>query len=125
MKNLPKIAQILLGVYFLIFGLNGFLAFIPVPPMPEEAGKAIGAIFYPSYQMHLVKGLEVVGGLALIFNKFAGLALVILAVISVQIVLFHITYTGFVDSALQIIFSGILVYVMFQHREKLDGLLKA
>jgi putative oxidoreductase len=31
------IARILLGLIFLVFGLNGFLHFMPQPPMPERA----------------------------------------------------------------------------------------
>ena len=72
MQYLPTIARVLLGLYFLIFGLNGFFHFLPQPPMPDEAGKAIGAIFTPSYQFNLVKAIEVLGGLALLSNRFVG-----------------------------------------------------
>ena len=38
MRNkLPLIARVLLGLIFFVFGLNGFLNFIPPPPnMPER-----------------------------------------------------------------------------------------
>ena len=45
-RILPAIARILMGVAFCIFGLNGFLNFIPQPkaPMPE------GAAAFQEYQ---------------------------------------------------------------------------
>ena len=124
MQYLPTIARVLLGLYFLIFGLNGFFHFLPQPPMPDEAGKAIGAIFTPTYQMPLVKAIEVLGGLALLSNRFVGLALILLAVITVQILLFHLTYTGIGGSVIQLVFAAILVYVMMNYKDRFDGILK-
>lgn len=125
MQYLPMIARLLLGIYFLVFGLNGFLHFLPQPPMPEEAGKAIGAIFTPSYQMPLVKAIETICGIALLTNRFAALALILLAVITVQILLFHLTYTGIGGSVIQLVFAAILVYVMFQYKDRYEGILRA
>ena len=124
MQYLPTIARVLLGLYFLIFGLNGFFHFLPQPPMPDEAGKAIGAIFTPTYQMPLVKAIEVLAGLALLSNRFVGLALILLAVITVQILLFHLTYTGIGGSVIQLVFAAILVYVMMNYKDRFDGILK-
>jgi putative oxidoreductase len=124
MQYLPTIARVLLGLYFLVFGLNGFFHFIPQPPMPDEAGKAIGAIFTPSYQFNLVKAIEILGGLALLSNRFVGLALVLLAVITVQILLFHLTYTGIGGSIPQLVFAAIMIYVMMNYKDRFDGILK-
>jgi uncharacterized membrane protein YphA (DoxX/SURF4 family) len=124
MQYLPTIARVLLGLYFLIFGLNGFFHFLPQPPMPGEAGKAIEGIFTPSYQFPLVKGLEVIGGLALLANRFTALALIILTVLTVQILLFHLTYTGIAGSVPQLVFALIQVYVMLQYRNSYEPLLK-
>ena len=124
MSNFPNIARLLLGFYFVVFGLNGFLQFIPPMPMGITADHAFKAIFMPSYQFPLVKGLEVICGLSLLANRYTALALIILAVISVQIVLFHITYTGLQGSIIQIIFTALLVYLMFQRKDRYNGILK-
>ena len=124
MSNFPNIARLLLGFYFVVFGLNGFLQFIPPMPMGIAADHAFKAIFMPSYQFPLVKGLEVICGLSLLANRYTALALIILAVISVQIVLFHITYTGLQGSIIQIIFTALLVYLMFQRKDRYNGILK-
>ena len=47
-QYLPKITRLLLGVYFLIFGLNGLFHFSLQPPMPDETDKAFGTIFTPT-----------------------------------------------------------------------------
>lgn len=89
MSKLPMIARILLGLIFFVFGLNGFLNFLPQPPMPEAAGAFAGALAATGYMFPLIKGVEVLVGLMLLTNKFVPLALIILAPITVNIVLFH------------------------------------
>ena len=43
MRTASSIAQYLAGVIFLVFGLNGFLNFIPLPPPGGIAGQFMGA----------------------------------------------------------------------------------
>jgi uncharacterized membrane protein YphA (DoxX/SURF4 family) len=86
-------ARILLGLIFVVFGLNGFFQFLPMPPMAEEAGKAIGGLFGVSYMFPVVKGLEIIAGIALLAGLFVPLALIVLAPIVVNIFLFHVVYT--------------------------------
>ncbi len=45
MKYIVNISRILLGLIFLVFGLNGFLHFIPRPQLPGIAGQFLGTIF--------------------------------------------------------------------------------
>ncbi|HEY2515796.1 MAG TPA: DoxX family protein [Polyangiaceae bacterium] len=85
----PAAARVLLGVIFFVFGLNGFLQFIPQPPMPEKAGLFMGALAATGYMFPLIKGVEVVAGALLLSNRFVPLALALLAPNVVNIVLFH------------------------------------
>ena len=82
-------ARILLGLIFFVFGLNGFLQFLPQPPMPEAAGAFAGALAATGYMFPLIKGIEVICGALLLAGQFVPLALVLLAPIIVNIVLFH------------------------------------
>jgi hypothetical protein len=82
-------ARILLGLIFFVFGLNGFLGFIPQPPAPERAAAFMGALAATGYMFPLIKGVEVVGGAMLLSNRFVPLALIIVAPNIVNIVLFH------------------------------------
>jgi uncharacterized membrane protein YphA (DoxX/SURF4 family) len=86
MRFLAFIARILLGLNFVVFGLNGFLNFIKVPAMHGHAADFIGAMVATKY-MWVVKGLEVVGGALLLLGRVP-LGLTLLGPVVVNIVLF-------------------------------------
>lgn len=88
-NHLPTAARIVLGLVFFVFGLNGFLHFLPQPPMPAAAAGFVGGLVSAPYFIPLLKGTEVLAGLALLSNRFVPLALTLLAPIIVQIALFH------------------------------------
>jgi len=90
MKIVALIARILLGLVFLVFGLNGFLHFIPMGPMPSgTAGQFIGALFQSHY-VYVVSGLQVLGGVLLLVNRYVPLGLVLLGPVIVNIFFFHL-----------------------------------
>lgn len=90
MNKLPLIARILLGLCFFVFGLNGFLNFIPPPPvMPEKVTAFMNGLLSTGYFFPFVKGTETLCGLLLLANAFVPLALVVLAPIIINIVLVH------------------------------------
>jgi uncharacterized membrane protein YphA (DoxX/SURF4 family) len=88
MKIAALIARILLGLLFLVFGLNGFLHFIPMPPPSGLAGQYMGALFVSHYLV-FVFSVQVIGGALLLANRFVPLALILLGPILVNILLFH------------------------------------
>ena len=49
MRTLSTIARYLTGVIFSVFGLNGFLNFIPLPPPGGIAGQFTGALYAAHY----------------------------------------------------------------------------
>ena len=90
MKVVILIARLLLGLIFFVLGLNGFLNFLSMGPMPTGlAGQFIGALFQSHY-LWVVAGLQVVGGLLLLVNRFVPLALVLLGPVIVNILLYHL-----------------------------------
>ena len=83
-------ARILLGLIYFVFGLNFFLHFLPTPPPHGGVADAFtGGLFQSGYFFPLLKGLEVVLGAMLMIQYFVPLALVVLAPISINILLFH------------------------------------
>lgn len=82
-------ARIPLGLVFFVFGLNGFLGFLPSPEVPGEAGAFLGALAATGYMFPVIKGIEVAAGVMLLSNRFVPLALLLLAPIVVNIALFH------------------------------------
>ena len=82
--------RILLGLMFLVFGLNGFLNFMPPPKeMPQEIMNVMGSLMKAGY-MTVVSGAEVLVAVMLLTNRFVPLALTLLAPIVVGILTFHI-----------------------------------
>src|SRR5262245_50204509 len=105
-RIVTAIVRILLGVMFLVFGLNGFLNFMPAPKdMPQEILTVMGALMKAGY-MTVVSGAEVLIAVLLLTNRFVPLALTLLAPIIVGILTFHI----FMAPAT--IVAGIIVTVM-------------
>jgi putative oxidoreductase len=88
MKIVNNISRFLLGLIFLVFGLNGFLHFIPMPPPSGVAGQFLGSMFVTKYLL-FVFAIQLVGGVLLLINRYVPLALTILAPIIVNILLFH------------------------------------
>ena len=88
MKIAALISRLLLGLTFVVFGLNGFLQFIHMPPPTGVAAQFFGAIFASRYWV-VIFGLQIVGGLLLLLNRFVPLALVLLAPVIVNIFFFH------------------------------------
>jgi len=109
MKILTQIARVLLGLVFLVFGLNGFLNFIPQPAPSGLAGQFLGAMFVSHY-LAAVFVLQIVAGALLLANRFVAAALTILAPVLVNIALFHATMApaGFAPAVIAITLWSIL-----------------
>lgn len=88
MKTAFTIARILLGLLFTVFGLNGFLHFIPMQSPTGLAGQYMGALFVSHY-LAVVFLVELIGGLLLLVNRYVPLALLLLGPVVVNILLFH------------------------------------
>lgn len=65
MKYVVLTTQILLGLIFLIFGLNGFYTFIPVPEFHPFMKIMVDSGF-----IYAIKSIEVIAGILLLSNRF-------------------------------------------------------
>jgi len=124
MKIAAMIARILLGLIFVIFGLNGFLNFIPksvMGPMPTgTAGQFIGALFQSHY-VYIVSALQVAGGALLLINRYVPFGLVLLGPVIVNIFLFHLLMDpkGLPMAIVVVVLWGIAAY---RYRQYFSGL---
>ena len=82
-------ARLILGLIYFVFGLNGFLQFMPAPPLPESAVTFVGGLAGSGYFLPVLGATQTICGLLLLSGFAAPLALVILAPITLQIILFH------------------------------------
>lgn len=123
MTRLPTIARYLLGLLFFVFGLNGFLNFMPMPPPPEgPAGAFMGGLAAAGYMFPLIKGTEVVAGALLLAGRSVPLALVLLAPVIVNIVLFHLFLMPGGYGLLTLI-VGLELYLAWAYRRSFVGVL--
>jgi putative oxidoreductase len=88
MKTATMIARILLGLTFLVFGLNGLFQFIKLPPPSGVALQFLGALVV-SHESVVIMGLQVLAGAFLLLNRYVPLALFVLAPIVLNILFFH------------------------------------
>jgi hypothetical protein len=92
MKFLALLAQLVLGLMFLIFGLDFFLQFIPkgFVPLPVGDAKKFYELLVSSGYMNVVMGLEIAGGIALLTVRWTNLGVLIVGPILVNVLLYHV-----------------------------------
>lgn len=90
MKITVLISRVLLGVIYLIFGLDYFFKFIPYQPLhPGVTGAFVAGLKGVGYFYPMIKSIQILGGLSLMFNRYAPFSAVVLFPISLNVLLFH------------------------------------
>ena len=121
MKIIVLIARVLLGLVFLVFGLNGFLNFLSLGPMPGGlAGQFMGALFVSHYYW-VIAALQVVGGVLLLVNRFVPLALVLLGPVIVNILCYHV-FLNHVGAPPAIVVTVLWFIVFYWNRQHFSGI---
>ncbi len=123
MKHLPLLARVVLGLIFAVFGVIGLFELGPQPEMSEEAGAFMGAIMDTGYLWPVIKVTEIVCGVLLILGLFVPLALVVLAPIALNILLFHV-FLAPEGSVIGIVILVLGLYIAHQHRESYSAVLR-
>jgi hypothetical protein len=91
MKKVTLAARYLLALMLLVFGLNKFLHFMSMPPMPEPAQAYLQAVASTGILFPLLGIIYLATAAALLANKFAPLLLLVLSPVTVNILIFHAT----------------------------------
>lgn len=125
-RHIPTVARFLLGLPLVVFGLNGFLNFIPQPetPMPAGAMEFATALFKSGYMMQLIGITQLLVGVFLVFNRFVPLALVLFAPFIVNSVAFHI-FLEHSGLPMALVFLGLHLYLAWVYRAAYRPLLTA
>jgi putative oxidoreductase len=128
MKHAPTIAGGLLGLLFVVFGLNFFLKFIPMPPGPPEGSPPalFMAALFPTGYLAFVKVLEILGGILVAIPKTRNIGLLVLGPVIVNILAFHIFLlggAGLVDPVV-ILITLLPLYLLWTARKPFATLLR-
>ena len=123
MKIATIVAQVLLGLEFVVFGSNPFLHFLPATLPPGLGGQFLSILFESKYVL-FVGAVQVIGGALLIVNRYVPLALALLGPVLFNILLFHglLSHAGWQPGVV----SAILwVFLMFRYQKNFAGIFAA
>jgi len=124
MKITSTVARYLLALMFTVFGLNGFLHFIPQPPPPNPVAIQFLVAVSASHFAAFFFALQVLGGLLLFSGFFVPLALTVLAAEIYNILAFHLTMAP-ASIAPALVASVLWVLVFLQYRANFKGIFSA
>jgi hypothetical protein len=113
--------RLLLGLGMFIFGINGFLHFMPNPPMTEEAGALLGAFAKTEYFFPMIKIIEILVGVLLLSNVFAHLAVLLITPILVGIKTIHL-FLNPAGIPIMIFLHALHGYLVYSYRNYYCGL---
>lgn len=130
MKFAAIACRILMGLPLLLFGLNGFLHFMPlpvdVPPgeggFSEPAHRLLKQLWDSGFIMQTVCAVHAVTGVALLTSHFVPLALVLHLSVSIQMTLFHLLldpWTGWLAYAI----LALNLFLLYAYRKAYYALL--
>ena len=89
-STFTTLLRVLLALALLFFGANKLFEFLPLYELPADSTSFMESLESTGYVFYVVAALEIVIGLLLLFGKWVPFALILLAPISVNILLFHL-----------------------------------
>jgi putative oxidoreductase len=121
MRIVALIARLLLGLILFVFGLNGFLQFLNMGPMPTGLAGQFIAVLFQSHYLWFVAGLQVISGALLLVNRFVPLALLLIGPVIVNILLYHLLLnpSGIV---MALVVTVLWFIVFYAHRQYFSGI---
>jgi putative oxidoreductase len=128
MKIVALICRILLGLMFVVFGLNGLHNFLHMPvPNPDPAHAALVGQYFGSVGasgwMTFVFACQLVGGLLVLIGRTAPAGLCILAAVLVNILCFHIFIMGGIGIVNALIAVVLWLIVFYSYRAHFAGII--
>jgi len=116
MKIATHVVRTLIGLMFVVFGLNAFLLFMRGPVPAGLAGQFVTVLFQSHYFL-FVGAVQLAGGALLLVNRFVPLGLALLGPVIANILLFHLLldHTGGLMAVVVAILWGFLFYRYRQH----------
>ena len=121
MKIIKNIPVYLLALIYLVFGANYFLHFLAMPPMAGDAGNYVGVLYATNFLL-VVKIMEVGLGLLLLLPKTRALALLLIAPISINILLFELLIAHQPGIGILVVVLNLLAII--QNKERYLGIIR-
>ena len=118
-----KVARCVLGLILFVMGFNYYLNVLPMAEMTPQGGLFISTLINTGYLFTIVKVIEIFAGVLLLANRYINFAVVIIAPVIVNIVLFHLFLetSGLIMAVIVAVAYGV---VLNSRKRSLSGLLK-
>ena len=113
-STFSKILKWLLGLALLVFGANKFFQFIDPPNFEPQAADFMTSLDATGYVLYIVGGLEIIIGFLLLINRWVPFALLLLAPITVNIVLFHI-FLDLPEIGFALVVAGLNIVLIYKY----------
>jgi putative oxidoreductase len=123
MKTATIIVRSLLGLIFVVFGLNMFLHFIPMPPPPEGPARDFFTALFVSHYLYVIGAVQVAGGFLLLSGRWMALGLTVLGPVIVNILVFHILMAP-AGLPLAIFVAVLALFLLGHYRGNFAGLVR-
>ena len=126
MKYVTILARALLALIFIVFSLNFWLNFIPMPAGPPAGSPPalFMAALFPSGYLAAVKVLELLGGLLVASGRFTSLGLLVLGPIILNILFFDL-FLAKAFNPVSALAALLALFVLWTERSRFAGLVKA
>ncbi len=123
MKIATIVAQVLLGLVFVVLGSNAFLHFLPAVLPPGPGGDFLKLLFTSHYVL-VVGAMQVIGGALVLSNRYVPLGLTLLGPVIVNILLFHglLSHEGWQPAAIVTI---LWFFLFFRYQKNFAGIFAA
>lgn len=116
-----KIVTYLFAIIYLVFGLNFFLNFIPMPDLDGNALQYMILLGSTGY-MAAVKVLEIIVALMLLLNIQRPLAWLLIAPVSTNILMYDVFIVGLPTLGLLMVLLN--AYMIYRNRQHYTGIIK-
>ncbi|MBD1392967.1 DoxX family membrane protein [Mucilaginibacter glaciei] len=119
MKTAATIARLILGILFLVFGLDYFFDFVPgivsLPHLTKHADNYLDSLNKAEYFFPILKTIEILGGLGLIINRYTALFIIGLFPVTFNILMFDI-FLGPQLLVLGVVMFGLNLFLLFVYQ---------
>ena len=113
-STFSKILKVALGLALIFFGANKFFNMYEAPELPQEAANFMTSLAATGYVLYIVGGIEIVVGVLLLINKWVPFALLLLAPISANILMFHL-FLDLPDIGVAIGIAGLNIVLIYKY----------
>jgi putative oxidoreductase len=121
MKIATTIARVVLGLAFVIFGLNFFLNFIPAPPPEPGLAGDFFKVFIASGYAHVIGAVQLLIGVLLLIGRLVPLALTMLGAMLFNILVIHILMAP-AGIGPAVVATLLWALVFWQYRDRFAGI---